>query len=116
MKNILLILTALFLSAPSVAADRVIKCQVDSSDGAASYKGMCVFSPDTNGSFSLSNPVAGKPLLDGLSVVTVTLVSKGLAEVFGLTREGINSRWGEAKRSQTDKACWEGEDFKVCAW
>lgn len=28
----------------------------------------------------------------------------------------MNSRWGEAKRSSQDKACWVGGDFKVCAW
>lgn len=35
--------------------------------------------------------------------------------VRGLTSEGINSRWGEAKRSKKDKSCWIGEDFKICA-
>ena len=29
---------------------------------------------------------------------------------------GGSSIWGEAIRSQTQKACWVGNNFKICAW
>jgi hypothetical protein len=75
-----------------------------------------LFVPDTNGSFALLNPQKNKSLLSGITDVSVFIIEKGVAEVRGLTTDGINSRWGEAKRSTEDKACWVGEDFKVCAW
>ena len=49
-------------------------------------------------------------------MVSVDIIEKGVAEVRGLTKDGINSRWGSAKRDLKDKACWKGDDFKVCAW
>ncbi len=98
----------------SLAADRVSRCQIESNH--AIYKGMCVFSPGEMGSFTLSNPIEGKLLLEGISSVIVIITDKGVAEVRGLTLDGINSRWGEAKRSLREKACWVGEDFKICAW
>lgn len=111
MKILITLLAAVLLSSQALAADRVVKCQVNT------YKGSCVFSPDTSkGSFSLANPDKDTPLNEGITLVSVTVTEPGVAEVSGLTAEGINSRWGEAKRSSKDKACWEGEDFKVCAW
>lgn len=111
MKILITLLTAALLSSQALAADRVVKCQVNT------YKGSCVFSPDMpKGSFSLANPDKDKPLNEGITLISVTVTEPGVAEVSGLTAEGINSRWGEAKRSSKDKACWEGEDFKVCAW
>lgn len=32
------------------------------------------------------------------------------------TKIGGGSMRGEAMRSQKQKACWIGSDFKVCAW
>ncbi len=112
MKNLITALIALLLvNGQSIAKDRVIECQVNT------YNGSCLFLPDTpKGSFSLTNPDKNKRLTDTISMVNVTIIEKGIAEVSGLTKDGINSRWGEAKRSSTDKACWEGQDFKVCAW
>ena len=47
--------------------------------------------------------------------VSVFIVAPGEAEVRGLTVHGINSRWGPAKRSTQDAACWMGADFRICA-
>lgn len=106
-----MLIASLLISSQAIAADRVIKCQINT------YKGSCLFSPDTpKGSFSLANPNKNKPLTEAITIVSVTIIEPGFAEVSGLTTEGINSRWGEAKRSSKDKACWEGEDFTVCAW
>ncbi len=50
------------------------------------------------------------------SNLNISIIEKGFAKVSGLTTDGINSRWGEAKRSSQDNACWVSVDFKVCTW
>jgi hypothetical protein len=99
----------------SFAADRVVKCQIDSS-GSPSFKGKCLFMPEKGGSFSLQSVNRDRPIMEGLIDVNVQIIEKGVAEVRGLTTEGSNSRWGEARRSDKDKACWVGSDFRICAW
>jgi len=47
--------------------------------------------------------------------VNVYILEKGHAQVRGLTTDGINSMWGNAKRSTQDRSCWVGSDFKICA-
>jgi len=114
MLKIMSVLSLLLILAQSaVAADRVVKCEINSENNQV-YKGKCKFMPESGGSFSLSN-LTDKPLFGETLVVSVYVVEKGIAEVRGLTKSGINSRWGEAKRSQKDKACWDGEDFRICA-
>ncbi|ABB56554.1 hypothetical protein [Synechococcus elongatus] len=83
--------------------------------GRTTFNGACDFKQfGQNGSFTVtslqSNWIAGR------SVITVTVLSPGVAEVRGLTPEGINSRWGIAERSSRDRACWVGDDFRVCAY
>ncbi len=97
----------------AVAAEKTVKCEITSGNKIV-FNANCVFMPEEGGSFSLSG-IKQKPFFDGISVISVSIIEKGVAEVRGLTADGINSRWGEAKRSNKDKACWVGEDFKVCA-
>ena len=108
---------ALIVAAQSVllldASARPAKCVVIG-NGMTPYRGTCKFTPDNGGSFAIA-PI-GKPGFDGVTLVSVAIVSPGVAEVRGLTRDGINSRWGEAKRSKTDPACWVGGDFKICVY
>ncbi|MGU9979376.1 hypothetical protein ACJ4V0_04950 [Phreatobacter sp. HK31-P] len=77
----------------------------------------CDFAPDgRDGSFTLSPRGGAQGALFGnMSMVSVSVIEPGLAEVRGLTRDGINSRWGTARRSQRDGACWQGDDFRICA-
>ncbi|HET8540172.1 MAG TPA: hypothetical protein VFL83_09910 [Anaeromyxobacter sp.] len=78
--------------------------------------GPCRFLPEgKRGSFSLSALDGQQPLFEGILVLSVTVVAPGKAEVRGVTAEGINSRWGEARRSKADPACWTGSDFEICA-
>ncbi|MEE9435034.1 MAG: hypothetical protein V3V15_12425, partial [Sphingorhabdus sp.] len=58
----------------------------------------------------------GSNIVDDVVIITVAVIGSGKAEVRGLTKAGINSRWGEATRSTSDKACWTGSDFEVCAY
>lgn len=104
-----------FSASSSFAAERVVSCKIDNS-GVPSFKGKCLFIPEKGGSFSLQNTKRDQPIMDGLLDVHVYIVEKGVAEVSSVTVNGINSRWGEATRSSTEKACWVGNGFKVCAW
>jgi len=110
-------LIALVVMAQSVllldASARPAKCVVIGA-GMTPYKGSCNFTPDAGGSFAIE-PI-GKPGFDGVTIVSVSIVSPGVAEVRGLTRDGVNSRWGEAQRSKSDPACWVGDDFKICVY
>ena len=99
---------------PAPARERVVRCVVAGADAPA-YRGRCRFLPDGGGSFSL-RPGAGRAFPGGTSDVSIHLIAPGQAEVRGLTTGGINSRWGEARRSTKDRACWEGSDFRVCAY
>ena len=56
------------------------------------------------------------PILPNITDISVTIVATGVAEVRGLTTDGINSRWGSAVRSKVDSACWTGSDFEICAY
>ena len=115
MKALAALAALLLLGSNAMAADRLVKCQIGS-DAKPDYQGTCLFQSDTGGSFALSNPKKDRPLYGKILVVSVYVVEPGVAEVRGLTSAGNNSRWGEAKRSSQDKACWVGEDFKICAW
>jgi len=117
------VLAALLLLAPTaaLAKGRVVDCAITSLPGNdVQFKGKCSFLPEAGGSFTLMD-AKGKDMFYGsIGMVSVTLTGKDTAEVSGLVLDegggGHNSRWGEAKRSKTDGACWDGSDFRICAW
>jgi hypothetical protein len=104
---------AAFFATPAPAANRIARCVIASA-GARTWRGPCRFIPDGGGSFAVA-PVRGH-FPDDVDDISVSIVSPGLAEVRGLTPDGINSRWGEARRSRRDRACWVGSDFSVCVY
>lgn len=89
-------------------------CTIES-NGQTEFHGNCDFQAERGGSFSIAQFDPNRPLYSSILFVSVSIVSRGVAEVRGLTTDGINSRWGEARRSQNDRACWVGSDFKICA-
>lgn len=103
------ILAALPMTA--LSAPKTATCEVYTADD--SYKGKCIFQSEKGGSFSIKKPKG--EILDGISDISVYVVKKGVAKVSGLTIYGNNSRWGTAVRSSSDKACWVGDDFTICA-
>jgi hypothetical protein len=116
MKRIAVLLASFVMTQQLLLAEaiaRPARCVVVS-NGASTFNGQCEFSAETGGSFSIT-PV-GKSAFDGATVISVSVTLRGVAEVRGLTRDGINSRWGEAERSKTDPACWIGSDFKICVY
>lgn len=94
------------------ASGRPARCVIDSSG--ERYAGGCDFQQEGAG-FSLS-PLGRSGFPGGIDPITVYVTSPGTAEVRGLTKDGVNSRWGEAKRSKKDPACWVGADFSICAY
>jgi len=84
--------------------EKVAYCQIESA-GLPPFRGKCLFDGSSDGSFHLGNVDSSKPLFGEIELVNVVIVSPGVAEVRGLTRAGINSRWGEAHRSTGDRAC-----------
>lgn len=116
MKRIAVLIVSVVMTQHVLLGDAVARsarCVVVGA-GSPSYQGKCHFSADEGGSFSIA-PV-GTAAFGGATLITVAIVSPGVAEVRGLTRDGINSRWGEAKRDKTDPACWMGDDFKICVY
>ena len=116
MKRLILAASAvLFLPAGAAEAKpRQARCVVKAA-GAAEYRGPCRFSPEEKGSFSIE-PAGRRAFGNGVTSISAWMVSPGVAEVRGLTGEGINSRWGEARRSKRDRACWVGSDFSICVY
>lgn len=98
---------------PALARDA--RCEI-AENNRVMFNRICDFQPDgRDGSFSLA-PRGGNGVLYGeILFVSVSVIAPGQAEVRGLTRAGVNSRWGQARRSPSDPACWAGEDFRVCA-
>lgn len=100
-----------FAAAPAQA--KIARCVIDSEG--TSYKGPCQYNVARGGTFTVT-PLHGRSFGQSVVSVTVYMTQRGVADVRGLTRDGINSRWGRAIRSRRDSACWIGEDFSVCAY
>ena len=109
----LLALTA--ADAVAQGKSRLVDCRVES-EGKVQVSGKCRFTPDAGGSFTIEHADPKRATFFGeITSITVSVIAPGVAEVRGLTRQGVNSRWGEARRSTQDRACWQGSDFKICA-
>lgn len=95
-------------------AGRTVKCDIKS-NGSSPFHGDCNFLAESGGSFTLGNVDSTKPITEDIASVNVYITGLDIAEVSGLTTGGIISKWGTAKRSTKDRACWSGEDFEICA-
>lgn len=113
MKKLLFALAPVLLTAATAAEARPARC-VLASTGTPTWRGACDFQSERGGSFSISPARGSFP--GEIDPISVSMIRPGVAEVRGLTRDGINSRWGEARRSRRDRACWVGEDFSICVY
>ena len=96
---------------------RSARCVVSNSqneDWPGTWRGPCYFMSERGGSFGIQ-PQRGR-FPDGTGLINVTVIAPGQAEVRVITRHGMNSRWGEARRSRRDPACWGGDGFNICAY
>ena len=85
--------------------------------GLPAYSGPCSFFSlrGGGGGFRVLGP-PGEPFVEGIRSVTMNITQPDVGEVYGQTRDGVNSRWGTARRSRQDPACWAGADFSVCVY
>lgn len=97
-----------------VTKDKDARCLIRQ-NGVTTYSDACLFHLEKGGSFSIRRQDS-RPILPNITDLSVTIVAAGVAEVRGLTTDGINSRWGSAVRSKVDSACWMGSDFEICAY
>jgi len=104
------------LALPDPAQARDARCRIFL-NGTLALDRICDFQPEgRNGAFVLAGRNNRGALMPGIISVSVSVFESGKAEVRGLTRNGVNSRWGEARRSSRDRACWVGVDFRVCVY
>ena len=99
---------------PLTAEAKDARCVISQNDAIA-YSGDCHFRLGEGGSFSIRRHDT-KAILPSITNISVSIIRTGIAEVSGLTTNGINSRWGSAVRSKNDPACWKGSDFEICAY
>lgn len=104
-----------FPATPSAEAKpRQVRCVLTAAADRP-YRGPCSFIAEKGGSFTVAPP-RGRAFFGDVTSISVWIVRPGEADVRGLTTGGINSRWGEAKRSAKDRACWRGSDFSICVY
>ena len=106
-----ILIAAGFAATPARA--KIARCVIDSEG--TSYRGPCQYVVARGGTFTLS-PAHRRSFGEEVVSITVYVTGRGVADVGGLSRDRINSRWGRAVRSRRDSACWVGEDFSVCAY
>ena len=106
-------ISILTCSSMALATPKTAICQIDEG-GRQLYKGKCQFEAQGGGSFYISHPSFVQKV--GVEGLMVLVERKNQAVVQATRIGGGGSVWGEATRSQSQKACWIGSDFKICAW
>ncbi|MEE9432684.1 MAG: hypothetical protein V3V15_00405, partial [Sphingorhabdus sp.] len=74
----------------STKPGKIADCMITSTE--SGYEGGCRFVAEKGGSFSVSRD-DGSNIVDDVVIITVAVIGSGKAEVRGLTKAGINSRW-----------------------
>jgi hypothetical protein len=112
--SILFFTGMLLILAEKSAQAKEVQCLIKGQENQVVFRDKCIFKQfGGNGSFYIE---AKSGLIYGRESISVAIIKPGIAEVRGLTTAGINSRWGEARRSNSDKACWIGDDFTICVY
>jgi hypothetical protein len=93
---------------------RCVVANTQNEDWTGTWRGPCYFMSDRGGSFSIRTQRGAFP--DGTDQIGVTVIAPGQAEVRVITQYGVNARWGPARRSSRDRACWNGDGFSICAY
>lgn len=109
-----LALAAPLLCALDAAQARPVRCTLSEYRSVA-FDGTCDFQPDgRDGSFTLSSMRPNGSLTRDIVMVTVSVISPGVAEVRGLTRAGINSR-GRRQAFAHGRRLLDRRGFPSCA-
>ena len=102
------------IATPADAAPRAARCLLTST-GIVPYRGPCLFEARRGGSFTVSRS-RRRPFRGPIVAISVEVTSPGVGEAYGLSSEGENASWGTVRRSRSDAACWEAEEFAICAY
>jgi len=112
----LIFLAALgFLASPTVGYAKEAQCVIESEG--QTFEGPCNFRAEKGGAFTITPIDPAWPFFDAYASITVQVTAPGYAqEVRSLSADPSpsNSRWGDARRSTSNKACWVGRGFKIC--
>jgi hypothetical protein len=103
-----------FLS-PTLGHAKEAQCVIENEG--QTFEGPCNFRAEKGGSFTITPIDPAWPFFDAYASITVQVTAPGYAqEVRSLSADPSpsNSRWGDARRSTSNKACWVGRGFKIC--
>lgn len=105
---------------PSFAGEKTAKCLLQV-NGIKYIDGKCEFSSGSNGSFNIGSMKKGPSRWGPISeyYAMINIDAPGVAsgswngEPFA---SHAHNNFGELRRSQADRACWENRSAKICAW
>lgn len=103
------------LLSPAVSHAKAAQCVIESER--QTFEGPCNFRAEKGRSFTITPSDPAWPFFDAYASITVQVTAPGYAqEVRSLSADPSpsNSRWGEARRSTKNAACWVGRGFKIC--
>ena len=120
MKILVIAALAVVAAAPAFAGGKTAKCLLQV-DGVKYIDGKCEFSADADGSFSISSIKKADTRIGPIPeyYAMVNVYEPGVAsgswngEPFA---SHAHSNFGELRRSTSDRACWENEKARICAW
>ena len=104
-----------FLVTPTLGHAKEAQCVIENEG--QTFEGPCNFRAEKGGSFTITPIDPAWPFFDAYASITVQVTAPGYAqEVRSLSADPSpsNSRWGDARRSTSNKACWVGRGFKIC--
>ena len=102
---------------PSAPGTRVAACAVGrggNPEWRGIWRGRCAVQTLANGSLVFQASRSRFPA--GVQSISLTMTSPGVATVSSTGRDGGSIVWGEARQSADDRACWLGENIRVCAY
>lgn len=97
------------------ADSKTAECKIKSHPADTEFKGECEFIPSGGGSFSVVRS-SGEAFVDGITEFVLELDTKTVAGFSARSADGELNYLGSAERSTVDAACWDAENYTVCAY
>lgn len=120
MKILVIAALAVVAAAPAFAEEKTAKCLLQV-DGVKYLDGRCEFSADADGSFSIGSLKKADtrigPIPEYYAMVNIDApgVASGAWNGEPYASHAHNN-FGELRRSERHRACWENQTARVCAW